>query len=91
MSILEAMSCGKPIVASNVGGIPEILGNGEGAAGMLVENDVPHIVCALSFLLEHSAEAARLAYNARMRYEATYSADRMWHAYLSLYRALSEV
>jgi glycosyltransferase involved in cell wall biosynthesis len=35
ITIAEAMSCGKPVVASHVGGIPEVVGN-EGSAGLLV-------------------------------------------------------
>lgn len=41
MTIIEAMSFGKPVVASNVGGISEIVVNGEN--GYTVEN-VPDIL-----------------------------------------------
>jgi glycosyltransferase involved in cell wall biosynthesis len=35
ISIAEAMSCGKPVIGSHVGGIPEVVGN-EGSCGILV-------------------------------------------------------
>ncbi len=48
--ILEAMSCGKPVVASNISGIPIIVKDGE--TGILVEEkDVPGLASALIELL----------------------------------------
>ena len=35
ITIAEAMSCGKPVIASHIGGIPEVVGN-EGNCGILV-------------------------------------------------------
>jgi glycosyltransferase involved in cell wall biosynthesis len=39
LAIIESMACGTPVVASNVGGIPEIVVDGE--TGMLVEAEDP--------------------------------------------------
>lgn len=51
LSILEAMAVGKPVVASKVGGIPEIVKQGEN--GILVEpNDVNLLSEAIVSLLE---------------------------------------
>ena len=48
--ILEAMACGKPVVASNISGIPGIVKNGE--TGMLVkEKNVGELAAALVHLL----------------------------------------
>ena len=48
--ILEAMACGKPVVASNISGIPVIVKNGE--TGMLVkEKNVEELAAALVHLL----------------------------------------
>lgn len=35
LSIAEAMACGKPVMGSHIGGIPEVIGN-EGSCGFLV-------------------------------------------------------
>ena len=46
ISCLEAMTLGKPIIASNIGGIPEVVENGRN--GILVEQDPAHIAEAMT-------------------------------------------
>ena len=48
ITIAEAMSCGKPVIASHIGGIPEVVGNEE-TCGLLVPPGIPprsHRLCA---------------------------------------------
>ena len=53
LAVLEAMAAGRPIVASKVGGIPEILE--EGGNGLLVEpGDVDSLATALESVLHNS-------------------------------------
>ncbi|WP_038068375.1 glycosyltransferase family 4 protein [Thermoanaerobacterium aotearoense] len=61
--IVEAMSKGKPIIASNVGGIPEIIKNGK--TGILVEpgNEL-ELANAIEKLLNNKKYAAYLGENA---------------------------
>lgn len=87
MSVLEAMSCGKPVVASNVGGIGEAVGT-DGKAGVLVPNDVDTIVAVLSALAADSVLRAEMGRVARQRYQAGFSADSMWQNYRDLYQNL---
>ncbi len=70
-SILEAMACGTPVVSSDVGGIPDMLGGGE--AGTIVAHDDPRgLSGALRRLLEDPAERERLGAAARARCERRY-------------------
>ena len=60
LSILEAMALSRPVVASDVGGIPEMVDDGE--TGLLVEHDNPvALAAAIVRLLMDPAEAARIA------------------------------
>lgn len=58
-SIIEYLACGKPVIATPVGGIPEMLATAEGDAGLLVPRtaagpaEVPALAAAMKrFLLE---------------------------------------
>lgn len=56
---VEALACGTPIVASKVGGAPELVRSPD--AGRLVEREVPAIVEAISELLANPIPQARVA------------------------------
>ncbi len=60
--IIEAMACGKPVVASAVGGIPEIIQQGEN--GILVEPDDPAALAdAIIRVLEDEGLRSRIGRN----------------------------
>lgn len=57
--LLEAMALAKPVIASNVGGIPEVVRNGEN--GFLIEQkDVSALTTKLEYLLNHPEAAKRM-------------------------------
>ena len=63
-SLLEAMKAGVPVVASRVGGVSEIVEDGQ--TGVLVTpGDAPALARAVDQLLGDAPERARLAANAR--------------------------
>lgn len=63
----EAMATGLPVVASRIGGVPEVIGD----AGVLVEPDNPRaLAAALASLISDSVERTRLGRAARARVEA---------------------
>jgi glycosyltransferase involved in cell wall biosynthesis len=63
LAILEAMATRKPIVATNVGGIKDILNNGE--IGLLIPPREPHAMAdKIIYLLQHKKEREQLAMKA---------------------------
>ncbi len=85
LSLVEAMSMGKPCVASNVGGIKEILVDREN--GLLVEPENPGaLAMKIAWLLEHPDEARRMgetaARTAAERFVARVMAERLTRLYL---------
>ncbi|HTA16365.1 MAG TPA: glycosyltransferase, partial [bacterium] len=69
---LEAMACQTPVIASAVGGIVEIVVQGE--TGLLVEPGVPaQISAAVRRLLDSPEEAQRMGRAGRLRAEQHFS------------------
>lgn len=86
LALLEAMSSGRPIVASDLGGNAEALDGGR--CGVLVPpGDAAALRDAIRALLDDPARAAHLGAAARRRFVATYGRDRMVAAYVALYAA----
>jgi sugar transferase (PEP-CTERM/EpsH1 system associated) len=86
-TILEAMSCGLPVVATDVGGNAELVE--DGATGLVVpSDDVEAMAAALVRLAQGRLAARALGLAARARAEQRYSLDAMVLAYHSLYERL---
>lgn len=84
MAILEAMIAGKPVVATQVGGNPELVLEGE--TGFLVPpRDSQALASSLVTLLTNKAQAAQLAEKGKSRAEGQFSLETMVRAYQALY------
>jgi glycosyltransferase involved in cell wall biosynthesis len=83
--LLEAMASELPVVATSVGGIPDLVV--PGVTGLLVPpSDIPAMRAALFSLAESPALAHELGGAARQRVLALHSVDAMAKAYRQLYQ-----
>lgn len=71
---LEAMAFGKPVIGTNVGGIPDVVKDGH--EGLLVEPNVPALSCALRKLLCDRAFGAELGVRAKERIEREFTFEK---------------
>ncbi|GEM_PF-179437 len=76
LSVIEAMAAGLPIVATSVGGIPELIRDGKD--GLLVPPNDPEKLCdALRTLLTDRSLAERLGSSARSRFQENFDMERV--------------
>jgi glycosyltransferase involved in cell wall biosynthesis len=87
VAVLEAMSCGVPVIASAVGGLAESIEHAR--TGLLVPPDDPSALAAATIaLLDAPARAQALAEAARASVAARHSVADMTARYLDLYGML---
>jgi glycosyltransferase involved in cell wall biosynthesis len=60
--IIESLSCGTPVIATNKGGIPEAMNS---SVGMLVEPTVESLRRSILHFYEHRDELLRMSSNCR--------------------------
>lgn len=85
MALLEAMSCGLPVVTTPVGGIPEVVQNGRN--GLLVTpQDIDALERALTTLLESPAERERLGSEAHETIARNFSLSATLDKLAAIYR-----
>lgn len=68
--IIEALSCGTPVIASNRGGIPEAM---DSSVGFVIEPEEGEIANAIAYLNQHPDELENLRENCRKYAEARFS------------------
>jgi sugar transferase (PEP-CTERM/EpsH1 system associated) len=89
-TILEAMASGLPVVATRVGGNPELVDHER--TGMLVPPSDPVALAeAIRFYLQHPNEVRRHGDAARKKVESQFSMEAMVNGYMAVYdRVLGE-
>lgn len=82
--LLEAMACGVPCIGTNVGGIPEVITNGE--TGFICEvGDIDEIAEKALLLLTDGTLHQRVSQNALAEVNKRFHADRIVKEYENLY------
>lgn len=86
MTIIEAMAFGKPVVASKVGGISEIVLDDEN--GYTVENSAKAFREKICYILENKDVHTRFSKNALKSYQEKLTVDNMIDGYLRIYNGI---
>lgn len=86
MVLIEGMALGKPVVGTNVGGIPELIRDKE--TGLIVEQTPEALSAAIIGLLEDPAGRAAMGEAGQARVRDCFSVDRMTTNFELLYREM---
>jgi glycosyltransferase involved in cell wall biosynthesis len=90
LAVIEAMAWGKPVVGSRVGGIPELVRDGED--GILVPyDDPPALAAALTRVARDDAAVERMGRSARARVEERFDAAPHYDAVIEAYGLAAEL
>lgn len=90
ISIIEAMRAGMPIIASDVGGVNELVQD-EVNGFLIPRGNISELVDKLKYILEHKKLIKSMGEASRKIYEEEYTADRMNQKILSVYNEVIAV
>lgn len=86
--ILEAMATGKPVIATRVGAIPEMLANDCGE--LLEPRDIDGLSATLRRLIDNPDLRAQLGQRARFKVDQEYRAETVIQTYVDVWRECAE-
>ena len=87
MVLLEAFALKRPVIASRVGGIPEVVSHGH--SGMLVSPaNADELASGIGDMIENPAKAAAFGVAGRSQVECEFSASMMANRTAAMYRSL---
>jgi glycosyltransferase involved in cell wall biosynthesis len=82
--LLEAMSCGISVIASDIGGVEMVIENGRN--GLLVPpGDIPSLVYAIDFLIENPEKRQELGQAARHAIEEEFNWNSVVHRLIGIF------
>lgn len=88
LSILEAMACSRPVIASKVGGIPEVITEGRG--GMVVDNSIEVWIKMLDNLTEGVYDLESIGSDGKKLIEEKFSWQRVIKEFEKLYEEVKQ-
>ncbi|HOI69466.1 MAG TPA: glycosyltransferase family 4 protein [Methanothrix sp.] len=87
LTVLEAMACAKPVIATNTSSIPELVENGKG--GLLCNvDDVSDFVYKIKYGAEDRDTLSKMGLYNRKIISRDFTLEQMTQSYLELYRSL---
>jgi len=85
MTVVEALACGLPVIASNIGSLASIIDHGR--TGLRFDpGNADDLARKVIWLLDNPDEGARMRRNARSEYESKYCADRNYSMLVDIYK-----
>lgn len=85
LALLESLACGTPVIATRVGGMPEVVE--EGVTGFLVPpNDVRALAERIAWMKSHPSEARRMGERGRQRVAEMFTWDQVARRALEIYQ-----
>ncbi len=86
-ALIESMAAGRPVAAASVGGIPELVRDGE-TGRLIASRDPRAFAVAIAWMLDHPGEAGAMAGNAARFVRDEFGMDKMVDSYRALYAEL---
>ncbi|NJR57509.1 MAG: glycosyltransferase [Cyanobacteria bacterium CRU_2_1] len=88
-TVLEALACGLPCVAFNIGGMPDLIEHQQN--GYLAQPyHIEDLAQGMLWILEHTERHQKLSYTARQKIEQAFTMEATGAKYLSLFTELLE-
>jgi glycosyltransferase involved in cell wall biosynthesis len=85
LTMIEAFACGKPVIASNLGAMAELVEDGK--TGLLFEPcNADDLAEKLLFLWNHDNAVKVMSENARSEFEAKYTSERNYQLLMGIYQ-----
>jgi glycosyltransferase involved in cell wall biosynthesis len=86
VALIEAQLAGKPVVATNIGSVSEVIADGE--TGLVTDKNPRSLITALNTLIGDTNKRTAMGTLAASRANSLFSVDRMINAHIALYKSI---